>query len=91
MSARRNTLLAVLLVLGFVAWVIWSSVGAQAVECRVCLQFNGQENCAVASAANEEAAARTAQNTACGPLARGMNDAIACDNTPPAVRTCRPR
>lgn len=91
MSTTRNRLLAVLLILGFVAFVIWSSVGAQSVECRICITYNGQENCATATGETAEAAARTAQNTACGPLARGMNDAIACDNVVPTGRTCSTR
>lgn len=91
MSPSGRRLLAILAILGFVAFVIWSTMSAQGVECRVCVRFDGRDNCATATAASEEEAVRTAQNTACGPLARGMNDAIACDNTPPVGRTCRRR
>ena len=91
MSPSRRRLLAILGILGFVAFVIWSTMSAQGVECRVCVRFDGQDNCATATAASEEEAAQTALTTACGPLARGMNDAIACGNTPPVGRTCRRR
>jgi hypothetical protein len=88
MSSRRNTWLALLLIAGFVALLVWGTLGAQAVECEVCVRFAGTENCATASAATEAEARRSAQTTACGPLTRGMNDAIACDNTPPVSRRC---
>jgi hypothetical protein len=90
-SRNRNTLLTLLVISGFVAFLIWSTISAQAVECQVCVRYNGSENCATASAASEEEAARSAQTTACGPLTSGMNDAIACDNTPPTSRICRTR
>jgi hypothetical protein len=89
MSRNRNTLITVLIVAGFVGFLIWSTIQAQAVECQVCVRYNGMENCAVASGPDELEASRTAQNTACGPLVRGMNDAIACDNQAPTVRLCR--
>ena len=75
----------------FVAFLTWSTLSAQKVECEVCVDFNGGRNCATASHENEADAARSAQTTACGPLARGMNDAIACDNRPPVTRQCRTR
>lgn len=91
MSRTSNRILVLVVILAFVGFVIWSSMGAQVVECEVCVTFNGQRNCAMATGETEEVAVRTAQNTACGPLARGMNDAIACDNAVPSGRTCRRR
>ncbi len=88
MSSKRNTIIMILLTAGFVAVLMWSTIAAQAVECRVCVGFNGRQNCATATAASAEEAARSAQNTACGPLASGMNDAIACDRTPPVLQQC---
>lgn len=89
MSSSRNRLLTLLIIAGFVGFLVWSTIQAQAVECQVCVRYNGMENCAIASGTSEEEASRTAQNTACGPMVRGMNDAIACDNTPPLTRQCR--
>jgi hypothetical protein len=89
MSRYRNTAITLIIIAAFVGFLVWSTIRAQVVECQVCVRYNGMENCAVASGASEEEAARTAQTTACGPLVRGMNDAIACDNTPPIVRRCR--
>ncbi|HPF60623.1 MAG: hypothetical protein KC544_00840 [Gemmatimonadetes bacterium] len=78
--------LAVLL--AFVAFLTWSTLSAQKVECEVCVEFNGRRNCAIASHETELEAARSAQNTACGPLTSGMNDAIACDARPPLSKNC---
>ena len=87
----RNRLLTLAAILAFVAFLLWSTLGGQAVECEVCVAYGGGENCATASGVSEDEAARTAQTTACGPLTRGMNDAIACDNRPPLRRVCRTR
>lgn len=89
MSSSRNRILTLLIVAGFVGFLVWSTIQAQSVECQVCVRYNNMENCAVASGSDELEAGRTAQNTACGPMVRGMNDAIACDNTPPLTRQCQ--
>lgn len=91
MSSTRNRIITILVILGFVAFLAWSTVNSQGVECQVCVQFNGRENCATASGPDEQAAAQTAQSTACGPVTNGMDDAIACNNRPPAAKTCRRR
>ena len=77
--------------LAFVAFLTWSTLSAQKVECEVCVEFKGGRNCATASHESEADAARSAQTTACGPLAKGMNESIACDNQPPVSRQCRTR
>ncbi|MBS1240665.1 MAG: hypothetical protein H6R40_92 [Gemmatimonadetes bacterium] len=89
MSTTRNRLITIALITGFVGLLIWSTIKAQSVECRVCVNFNGRENCAVASGATAEEAASTAQTTACGPVTGGMNDAIACGRIAPSSQTCQ--
>ncbi len=88
---RPKSLLTVAVVLAFVAFLTWSTLSAQKAECEVCVEFKGGQNCATASHENEAEAARSAQTTACGPLAQGMNDAIACENRPPVRRQCSTR
>lgn len=89
MSRKRNNLLMLAAVVAFVAILVWSTIKAQAVECEVCVQYAGTENCAVATAASAEEAIQSAQTTACGPLTSGMNDAIACGNREPVRQVCR--
>jgi hypothetical protein len=86
--ARLLTIAAVALFVGF---LLWTTLGAQQVECEVCVTYAGQQNCATASNETEDAALAAAQTTACGPVAAGMNDVIACQNRPPVSRQCRTR
>lgn len=83
--------LVILALLAFVALLLWTTLSAQKVECQLCVEFAGGRNCATATAANEAEAAQSAQTTACGVLAGGMSETIACANTPPAARQCRVR
>jgi hypothetical protein len=88
---KRNTIIGLGLTVGFAGFLYVATASAQKETCEVCVRFNDQENCATASGETKAEAARTAQNTACGPLVRGMNDAIACDNRPPIRAQCRSR
>ena len=47
------------------------------------MEFNGQTSCRTASGATEEFALRTATNNACGTIASGVTDSIACDQSTP--------
>lgn len=89
MTARSKGLTLVV-VLGFVAFLLWSTLAAQRVECTVAVEFRGRSGSASASAASEENATREAQTAACGPVTGSMDERIACGNTPPASRHCRP-
>jgi hypothetical protein len=87
---RRGTLLTVLAILAFGGFLLWSTLASQRVECTVTVSFAGGQTTATASAATEPDAAREAQTAACGPLAQGMNESIACGRVPPVRRECRP-
>jgi len=71
------------------AYFLWATLIAQRYECEVCVEFHRRRNCATASAISEAAAARSAQTTACGTLARGRIESAACLRTPPLERRCR--
>ncbi len=87
---RRNRVIAAVVIgLAFVGYLLWSTLAAQAAECRVCVTFGPEQNCASASAATNAAARRSAQSTACGTLAHGMNDAIACESRTPLSEQCK--
>ena len=87
MNPRK--LVVLLVALGFVAFLAWRTLSAQRAECEVCVAFRGGRNCAMATAASPDEAARSAQSTACGTLASGMDEGIACDRTRPEVVRCR--
>jgi hypothetical protein len=86
---HRGKLVAVLLVLAFAAFLLWSTLTSQHAECTVAVAFGGGRGTGTASAGSEADALREAQTAACGPLAQGMNDRIACGRTPPLSRHCR--
>jgi hypothetical protein len=88
---KPKTLLTIAAILLFVAFLAWTTLSAQKVTCEVCVSYNGEKNCASASHESQIEAARSAQSTACGPVSRGMNDAIACGNRPPVSQQCRTR
>jgi hypothetical protein len=86
---KRGKTFTLLVVLAFAAFLLWSTLASQRVECSVTVAFGGSEATATASGASEETALREAQTAACGPLARGMNESIACSRVPPITRRCR--
>lgn len=89
--SRPQKVLVVLVLIGFVAFLAYTTLSAQKVECEVCVEFGSGRNCAMASATSEKEAARSAQTTACGPLAHGMDASIACGNVAPVRRVCQVR
>ena len=86
---RRGKLVTLLTVLAFAAFLLWSTLTSQHAECTVEVAFGGDRGTGTASAASEADALREAQTAACGPLARGMDDRIACGRVPPVSRRCR--
>jgi len=60
-------------------------------ECKVCVEFQGHSNCATALGSTVGEATETAHRTACGPVAQGMNEAIACGNRAPVSVQCKGR
>jgi hypothetical protein len=86
-SRARNV--TVLVLLGFVAFLLWSTLSAQRSECTVAVEFQGRAGTGTASAASEEDAGREAQTAACGPITASMNDRIACSRAEPVTRRCR--
>lgn len=86
---RRSTLLTVLAAVVFAGFLLYSTMASQRVECLVAVEYQGRQNQATASAATEREAVQQAQTTACGPVAAGMNETIACTSRPPVRTQCR--
>jgi hypothetical protein len=86
---RQGRVLTLLVILAFGGFLLWSTLSSQRAECTVTVAFNNARNSATASAASETDATREAQTAACGPLAQGMNESIACGRIPPVSRQCR--
>lgn len=86
---KRSTLLTLIAAAAFGALLLYSTLSSQQVECAVTIEFNGRTNSATASGASEAEAVKQAQTTACGPVASGMNESIACGNVIPVKKACR--
>lgn len=86
---NRGRLAALLVVLAFAAFLLWSTLVSQHAECTVTVDYRGMGGTGTASAASEADALREAQTAACGPLTQGMDDRIACSRIPPVSRRCR--
>ena len=74
----------VLIVLGV---IVYSSFNLAKHRLEVCITFNGKTNCKTASAVREEFALQTAVTNACGEIAFGVTETVACEHTPPAKVT----
>jgi hypothetical protein len=86
----RARLATALAIVAFIAFLLYATLEVQRVECTVTVDFQGKRRTATASGASEESATEQAQTAACGPLAKGMDESIACGRRPPAAVQCRP-
>lgn len=88
---KRSTLITIAVVAAVIALFVYLSTARANQECTVCVEFQGLSNCATAAGATVAEATQTAQSTACGPVAKGMNETIACGNRAPVSVQCRTR
>lgn len=86
---KRGRMVTLLVVVLFGAFLLWSTLASQHVECTVVVAFGKDQGSGTASAASRDDAIREAQTVACGPLTQGMNDRIACSRVPPVSTRCR--
>jgi polyferredoxin len=91
MTMKRSTLITLAVVAAIAALFFYMSTARANQECNVCMEFQGRTNCASAAGVTPAEATETAHRTACGPLVRGMNETIACDNRTPVSVQCRAR
>ena len=85
----RNLVAPVVIIAPIVTFVVYSSFQVSAVECRVCMRFEGQETCRAVSAAKRDEALRGATDNACALLTSGMTNTIRCQQTDPIEAECR--
>ncbi|MFN2572424.1 MAG: hypothetical protein ABR537_12585 [Gemmatimonadales bacterium] len=88
---KRSTLITLAVVALVVALFFYMSTARATEECRVCVEFKGHSNCATAAGKTPAEATETAHSTACGPVASGMNETIACGNRAPTAVQCTSR
>jgi hypothetical protein len=88
---KKSTIITMILAVGFIGLLLYSTLSAQQVECEACVTFKGQTNCASASGVDEAEALKTAVNTACGTISAGMAESIQCAGMPPERPLCKTR
>ena len=76
--------LIVLAIIGFIGLLSYMSMGQKQHRVEVCVEFQGQKNCRIASGPTKEAAQRTATDNACATITNGMTESMACSHNPPA-------
>ncbi len=86
----RNLTATLAILLPLAAYVVYSSFQVSAVECEVCMRFDGRESCRTASAAERDEALRAAVDNACALLTSGMTNSIRCQRAEPVAVQCRP-
>ena len=87
---KRSSVITIAAVLAVAALFFFMTTARAKVECRVCMDYHGGSNCATAIGPTVSAAQESAQQTACGPIASGMDQQIECSRIPPASAECRP-
>jgi hypothetical protein len=84
---KKPVLAGVIFVLIVLAVIVYSSLNLAKHRVEVCINFNGRTNCKTASATTEEFAQQAAVTNACGEIAFGVTETVACEHTPPAKVT----
>ena len=85
-NAKRGLVIAGAILV--VAYLIYLTMPTNGVTCEVCVEFRGTTECRKATGKDRMEAEMAAASTACGLLAGGVTDGIACNNTPPKSASC---
>jgi hypothetical protein len=85
----KKALIGLVIVGGIAALVLWDLLSQGAVECSLCVNYKGRNQCAVARAPTEEKAREEAQRSACSQITSGVTEAFACPNVPPHAVECK--
>ena len=88
---KRSTVVTLVVIAGLAGLAVYSTTSQAGNRCQVCLTYHGRSNCATARGKTAQDAREGAQNTACGPLAQGMDESIACGRVEPDSVQCNTR
>lgn len=88
---KRSTVVTLVVIVALAGLAIYSTTARAGHRCQVCVTYRGRSNCATAAGASQQDAQEGAQTTACGPLASGMDESIACGRVQPDSVQCNIR
>jgi hypothetical protein len=80
---KKPAIIGILLAVGILAAIIFTTFGNQGYRCEVCMTYKGRSACRAAAASTKENAERTATQNACAQISDGSFDSARCENTPP--------
>ena len=80
---KKPVLVAIGIVAVILGIMVYSMMNLSSNRVEVCIQFKGVTTCKIARGATQEDAVRTATSNACGELAGGVTDTMACLRTEP--------
>jgi hypothetical protein len=80
---NKGVWIVVIFFIVFILFMYANTQGLKAYRVKVCMEYQGREECRTASGDTKEHALRTATDNACALIASGMTDSIACTNTVP--------
>ena len=84
---RKPVLAGIFIIAVILAIMVYSSMSLAATRVEVCVEFKGVTTCKIARGATQDAAVRTAIDNACGAMASGVTDMLACTGRAPAKIT----
>jgi hypothetical protein len=87
---KKPVLVGVIFVLVVLGVIVYTSFHLAAYGVEVCMNFGGRSACSTAKGTSKEEALQNAMQTACGQIAFGVTDTIACSRAEPAKETWLP-
>ena len=88
MNTKLWTIIGLTVAAIFLGALIYGSFSTTQATCELCVEFRGQRQCRRGAGADQEEAQTAAVRSACAVMAAGMDETIACTNTPPVDVTC---
>src|SRR5258706_3987215 len=77
---KRSRVITLAIIVAVIALFFYMSTARANQECTVCVEFQGQSNCATAAGSTAAEATQTAHSTACRAVGRRMDRNNACRN-----------
>ena len=82
---KKSTMIGVAFLLVVFGVVLYSTMTMSKFRVKVCMQYNGMNNCASAAGSTKDYTLRQAVSTACAPISGGVTATLACERTEPGT------
>lgn len=85
----KRALIPAIIFVGLAGLLIYELGTKTGIECKVCMTFEGRQQCATARADDAQQAQSEAQNSACSLLTSGVSQAMKCPRMRPDEVVCK--